>query len=466
MSRQTTSRLAVVVALCGAVLVPWALMGIGPSSVASGARPSSYNDFVSVDTFPTVEDAIQSGQYLYFPPGNYFLNNPVVIDRTTSLFMHGSGYANDVQGTRVFATDPTQPMFIVQDAPLISVAGMHLWPGGTDLDARVFHFQNSAPTEFELMDSLVRRGVIEIQGPGSFRIQGVTLQPSAWVGSPLIVDHPQADVLMVGGNINNFPNATPLIQGIDRYHVWQKQGRFRIYGTGVQWAQGPADFRIDTASPTGPHVIANVRSEGSNSGDPLAFPSAFLHVPASTEAVDVVVMNNSGSWEQSGHGASYMVDYNATGAGTLWLVGNHSVLGAGALVIGNAPNSAIVALANRLYDDADILPVVASSKIFAGNTWSYAYRTGDQTQPRSRFVNPSVNLADYPSVPPVPQVAVPLPLERLPVLSALPGMLSAATFGAVGDGTTDDTAALQAWLDAGKLLFLPAGTYRTTDALG
>ena len=45
-------------------------------------------------------------------------------------------------------------------------------------------------------------------------------------------------------------------------------------------------------------------------------------------------------------------------------------------------------------------------------------------------------------------------------------MLSAASYGAVGDGTTDDTVALQAWLDAGEALFLPAGTYRTTQPLG
>jgi len=38
-------------------------------------------------------------------------------------------------------------------------------------------------------------------------------------------------------------------------------------------------------------------------------------------------------------------------------------------------------------------------------------------------------------------------------------------FGAVGDGVTDDTAAIQAALDAGGLVFFPAGDYLITDSL-
>ena len=48
-------------------------------------------------------------------------------------------------------------------------------------------------------------------------------------------------------------------------------------------------------------------------------------------------------------------------------------------------------------------------------------------------------------------------------------MLNALDFGAVGNGTTDDTVAIQAALTAGtaqkKLVFLPAGTYRISDIL-
>ena len=47
------------------------------------------------------------------------------------------------------------------------------------------------------------------------------------------------------------------------------------------------------------------------------------------------------------------------------------------------------------------------------------------------------------------------------------GILSARDYGAVGDGTTDDTAALNAWVtaSAGKRGYLPAGTYLTTTGV-
>jgi hypothetical protein len=49
-------------------------------------------------------------------------------------------------------------------------------------------------------------------------------------------------------------------------------------------------------------------------------------------------------------------------------------------------------------------------------------------------------------------------------------MLSAADFGAVGDGTTDDTAALQAALNtitgaSGSFLVIPPGNYKVTSTL-
>jgi len=459
MSRQISSRLALFLTFGVSVLAAWVMIGIVTSSIASSTRPSSYNDFVSVDTFPTVEDAIQSGQYIYFPRRDYTLNNPVVINRTTSLFMHGS----DRVFTRIIPSDPSQPLFIVQEATLINIAGLEFWSGGTALNSRAFLIQNSTPMEFEMLDSFIKSSSLEIKGPGSFRLQGTVIQSRGQVTSPVVIDHPQADFHMIGGNISNFPSLSQLPE-VDLFHIWQKQGRFRIYGTGVQWAMGPADFRIDSASQTGPHVIANVRSEGSNGPNRLDFPAGLLYVPPSADLVDVLLMNNSGSFEPSGNGSSHFVDYNA--AGTVWLLGNNSLLGAGRLAIGNAPAAAIVALGNRLFNNADILPITAGTKIFAGTTYSYFHLTLDPTEPASRFVNPGLDLTAYPSIPAIPEVTVPLPLDRPPVLAPLPGMLSAATYGAVGDGTTDDTAALQAWLDAGTVLFLPPGTYRTTQPLG
>jgi hypothetical protein len=44
-------------------------------------------------------------------------------------------------------------------------------------------------------------------------------------------------------------------------------------------------------------------------------------------------------------------------------------------------------------------------------------------------------------------------------------LTSVKDFGAVGDGTVDDTAAIQAAITSGKALFFPAGTYKTTSTI-
>lgn len=48
---------------------------------------------------------------------------------------------------------------------------------------------------------------------------------------------------------------------------------------------------------------------------------------------------------------------------------------------------------------------------------------------------------------------------------SLSGPVSATAFGAVGDGVTDDTSAIQAALDAGKRVYLPDGRFKITSGL-
>src|SRR3546814_21190126 len=68
-------------------------------------------------------------------------------------------------------------------------------------------------------------------------------------------------------------------------------------------------------------------------------------------------------------------------------------------------------------------------------------------------------------------LAAPRDAADRPMYGALPGLrLSAADFGAVGDGRTDDTQALQNALTAafsgtGALLTIPPGDYRITRGL-
>ena len=51
------------------------------------------------------------------------------------------------------------------------------------------------------------------------------------------------------------------------------------------------------------------------------------------------------------------------------------------------------------------------------------------------------------------------------VANKLQESISVKDFGAIGDGTTDDTAAIQAALNTGKTVYIPDGTYKITSAL-
>ncbi|MBI2899152.1 MAG: hypothetical protein HYY17_03145 [Planctomycetes bacterium] len=313
---------------------------------------------------------------------------------------------------------------------------------------------------------------MEISGPGSFRMQGVYTNCGG-VPASFLIDHPQADFLMVGGNLrrNSQSESLPLDQ---LFHVRQRQGRVRIVGTGTQRAGGVADFRIDRASLLGAHAIVNVRSEGSAPGS--LHPGALLFVPPSAEAVDVLLMNNAHAGTAPTWDAGHLVDYNA--AGVVWLIGNNGPWTARHLAIGDAPESTIVAAGNRSYALSDLLPIHARLKIAFGNVYSHRWWTGEQVGsldhrwltgdpvlPAARFVDPAATPPD--SMPAVPLVEIPPPIGRPIMTAALPGMLDVRRdFGAAGDGVTDDTPAIQAAFDSDRHVYFPAGRYRIRRELG
>lgn len=58
-----------------------------------------------------------------------------------------------------------------------------------------------------------------------------------------------------------------------------------------------------------------------------------------------------------------------------------------------------------------------------------------------------------------------LPKGDIPPIPDMAQWVSVKKYGAVGDGVTDDTAALQRALDAEEILYFPQGIYRITDTL-
>lgn len=426
------------------------------------SRPDSYDLFVNVREYPSLEKAIEKNKYIYLPPGEYRINNPIVIDRTDPLFMHGGSRMDTILKPK----NPAQPLFIIKNASLINFAGLYFL-GAPVMEYRMLFFQNIAPLQFEMLDCFFDQSILNIQGPGSYRVQGTYVSNRGMSKAPIVIDHPLADLLIIGGNMQAREEKTPLVSGNFIFNVWQKRGRLRIYGAGVQRSAGIADYRIDTASALGPHVLAYIRSEGTNGYRPGNLASAFLYVPSSTEKVDVLMMANGGLWPTDSRNINlnHFINYNA--AGTVWMIGNSAPNNANHIAVGTAPAATIVAMGNRIFSGTrDPFPIQAKTRYNLGNTFFYA-GVDRKAFPIARFLDIPGTVTSIDSAPPVPEDPLPVPLTRPTMNQALPGMLDAKRdFGAKGDGITDDTAALQKALVSGKVIFIPMGVYRTTRTLG
>ncbi len=269
-------------------------------------RPATYAEFYT-GIVPSADPnangaalaaAVGAHDYIYLPRGKYALPNPVVIARDTPLFVHCA----DRMFTHLVAQDPSQPMFVVVNAPLVNLTGclvdptntIHFSPSTAELNSVAIRTVNALPIQLELQDLFAVHTQFEFAGPGSYRVQNCSIGGRGVVRASITLDHPLADLLVFGGGMSNGP--WPSRVG-EAYHVWQKRGRFRIYSAGTGGGLGPADFRIESRSELGPHVIANVRSEGVN-GDlnETGAISRLVYVPPTSEAVDIVIKNAEGAW--------------------------------------------------------------------------------------------------------------------------------------------------------------------------
>ena len=474
MARSLTRAMTAVL-LAAACALAWPVRGSeaedseAPRRRADPRRPASYDEFVVVEKPGQLASRVSQESFLYLPPGDYPIDNPLVIDRDAPLFLHGGSRGR----TRLLARNPSQPLILVKRASLVNLANLMLAPSANEqrTDARALLTVNAQEIELELQDCRVDEAVLELAGPGRYALQGVQFFPRGYVQAPIVIDHPDADFFMIGGNISNAGNPARL-DTAELFHVWQRRGRLQIYGTGVQATLGIADFRIDAPAAQGPHVIANVRSEGANGHNRRVHPATLLYVPKSEAPVDVLLKSNAGAWARLGAGRGRFVDYRASG--TLWLLGNSSPNAAGALVVGGSGKARIFAIGNRLFSDRKLLPDSVKTRIAVGSLYSHedvtcARGACDGTLPRVRFAGPLGRLEQHSKLPPIPDVEIREPIGRPVLNAALPGMLDvkAPPFNAKGDGVSDDTAAIQKALAApgGDLLYFPAGTYRVTDLL-
>ena len=257
------------------------------------------------------------------------------------------------------------------------------WPieAAEAIPSSVPETRGGGPDQLEIQDCTVADAGLLFAGGGTIRLQGTSLMPHGLVAALIVVDHPDARFLMVGGNISN-QNLPARFPRSSSFHVWAKRGQLRIFGTSVQAPHGIANFRIDSASSAGPHLIANVRSEGNNGTRRGERPSRLLYVPPSEEHVDVVLVATGASWGTQGHGKGALADYAA--AGTLWLVGNNGSLGAGSLVSGTAPRATWVAFGNLSFDGDRLFEGTALRKFADLNLYALPKSSGTSRLTRER----------------------------------------------------------------------------------
>ena len=148
---------------------------------------------------------VSTDTYLYFPAARtnnndvtrYRVTSGLTIDRSTSLFLAGSDqYVSILQFEDGYVgsldANPLPPMFTVVQAPLVNVSNIRFRPDEMRTQVndhsdgpQAFRFSNSSPTQFELIDTFLDRAKIDIEGPGSYRLQAVRFELQGAIDSGL-----------------------------------------------------------------------------------------------------------------------------------------------------------------------------------------------------------------------------------------------------------------------------------------
>lgn len=250
--------------------------------------PASYNQFKVVTNGRQIADHIKNTPsedpiYLVLAPGIFRVTATITIDRIGAVYIHGLSTA----GTQL--TDSTgfvgNDLFVVKRTQKFSLAGLTLGTSKSfvnDLDAWrgcTIRFETNPinqPHDVEIQE-IEQRSSIRINAPGNYRVQSSRVPNWGY-----ILNHPNADLVITQAHswvyLGNYPK--PKSTGgnfIDNYSlthpddiafvrdsacvVWQRQGRVRIYNTNNVMSGCAYEYRFDSKSHLGPHIIAGLRNE-------------------------------------------------------------------------------------------------------------------------------------------------------------------------------------------------------------
>jgi hypothetical protein len=471
-----------------AALMILALLQIGPLSAASDhPLPDSYDAFVPLDRYGSLQEAIANEEYIIIPAGTYEVANPIIIDRDRPLYILGVAR----QRTRLVPKDLSKPLFIIDNAPFIKFAYLSVGPTTvdgtfTEIGAQLRHehhcfvVRNTTALHMEFQGLFIRESAISISGPGTFVFRGTRSMNKGVIPYGLLIDHPGAEVYLRGGI--GMSRSTPVNNDyLENNHViWKKQGHLEMCTVGGEQT-GKGLVRIDTPSPRGADILSHVRSEGVKlhlaGSTRRAGKSVLLYVPPTDQQVNVLLQSSkTRSKPTDPPGMHTYALYN--GAGTLWLLGNNSREGIGTLAEGSAENATVVAAGNTYLGNKPQLEISANRKLAFNNLIAISklreisgtvHDSGSPLYEEAALFEQGLSLRGYPAelAPPTPTQLDSVEILRWKKAPPEELLVSVAKFGAIGDGKTDDTEALQKAIDAeGWRLYFPPGEYVITRPLG
>lgn len=385
------------------------------TTTAPGSAEVVYSDFVSSAGYGSLAAAVAANDLVIIPVGTSTVSSTIELnDASKDFYIHG---VCDMRAIVSPSTTGVGTTIKILAANSVHIAGIK-FAGVSETGHMAIESATTEPCAVSIANCYFEGVKAYFGGPDIIKLQQCFFDGAGNVDALVHINNSLADCTVIGGNLTNYDD-TPTVDG---YHVHCQNGRLRVYSTALTRQKAYAAIRIDNRSTLGPHIIAGIRTEGTKNLGTYASDPLLVHVPTTTEAVDIALIDIGIVYDSASDDSSYVIDYN--GAGTVWAVATNSKWMLEGVVKGTCPDATIVAVGNRIYNnDADVDTSNAANSVLAYNIYDREHATGDGTNPDVRWIDATQDFSDYPFIPPVPAHSCPDPV-LMPVMDTLlPGFV-------------------------------------------